>query len=207
MSAKVYELHPENPQVRLLHQIVDVLREGGIMAYPTDSGYALGCALANGTGLERIRKIRQLDSKHHFTLVCHDFSQLGQLVLVSNAHYRLIKKLTPGPYTFILKGTKEVPRATLNKKKHSVGVRIPDHKVALSLVEALGEAILSCTLIMPGETDPLSSCDEVTSRLGHVLDVIIDAPIGSNQATTVINLENDVPEVTRVGAGSVDFLE
>lgn len=207
MSAKVYELHPENPQVRLLHQIVDVLRDGGIMAYPTDSGYALGCALANGTGLERIRKIRQLDSKHHFTLVCHDFSQLGQLVLVSNAHYRLIKKLTPGPYTFILKGTKEVPRATLNKKKHSVGVRIPDHKVALSLVEALGEAILSCTLIMPGETDPLSSCDEVTSRLGHVLDVIIDAPIGSNQATTVINLENDVPEVTRVGAGSVDFLE
>lgn len=207
MSAKVYELHPENPQVRLLHQIVDVLREGGIMAYPTDSGYALGCALANGTGLERIRKIRQLDSKHHFTLVCHDFSQLGQLVLVSNAHYRLIKKLTPGPYTFILKGTKEVPRATLNKKKHSVGVRIPDHKVALSLVEALGEAILSCTLIMPGETDPLSSCDEVTSRLGHVLDVLIDAPIGSNQATTVINLENDVPEVTRVGAGSVDFLE
>lgn len=207
MSAKVYELHPENPQVRLLHQIVDVLRDGGIMAYPTDSGYALGCALANGTGLERIRKIRQLDSKHHFTLVCHDFSQLGQLVLVSNAHYRLIKKLTPGPYTFILKGTKEVPRATLNKKKHSVGVRIPDHKVALSLVEALGEAILSCTLIMPGETDPLSSCDEVTSRLGHVLDVIIDAPIGSNQATTVINLENDVPEVTRVGAGQVDFLE
>lgn len=207
MSAKVYELHPENPQVRFLHQIVDVLRDGGIMAYPTDSGYALGCALANGTGLERIRKIRQLDSKHHFTLVCHDFSQLGQLVLVSNAHYRLIKKLTPGPYTFILKGTKEVPRATLNKKKHSVGVRIPDHKVALSLVEALGEAILSCTLIMPGETDPLSSCDEVTSRLGHVLDVSIDAPIGSNQATTVINLENDVPEVTRVGAGSVDFLE
>lgn len=207
MSAKVYELHPENPQVRFLHQIVDVLRDGGIMAYPTDSGYALGCALANGTGLERIRKIRQLDSKHHFTLVCHDFSQLGQLVLVSNAHYRLIKKLTPGPYTFILKGTKEVPRATLNKKKHSVGVRIPDHKVALSLVEALGEAILSCTLIMPGETDPLSSCDGVTSRLGHVLDVIIDAPIGSNQATTVINLENDVPEVTRVGAGQVDFLE
>ena len=207
MSAKVYELHPENPQVRFLHQIVDVLRDGGIMAYPTDSGYALGCALANGNGLERIRKIRQLDSKHHFTLVCHDFSQLCQLVLVSNAHYRLIKKLTPGPYTFILKGTKEVPRATLNKKKHSVGVRIPDHKVALSLVEALGEAILSCTLIMPGETDPLSSCDEVTSRLGHVLDVIIDAPIGSNQATTVINLENDVPEVTRVGAGQVDFLE
>lgn len=207
MSAKVYELHPENPQVRFLHQIVDVLRDGGIIAYPTDSGYALGCALANGTGLERIRKIRQLDSKHHFTLVCHDFSQLGQLVLVSNAHYRLIKKLTPGPYTFILKGTKEVPRATLNKKKHSVGVRIPDHKVALSLVEALGEAILSCTLIMPGETDPLSTSDEVTSRLGHVLDVSIDAPIGSNQATTVINLENDVPEVTRVGAGSVDFLE
>ncbi|MCI6584420.1 MAG: L-threonylcarbamoyladenylate synthase [Mobiluncus porci] len=207
MNAKVFELHPENPQARALNQIKEIIDGGGIMAYPTDSGYALGCALANGEGLERIRKIRQLDEKHHFTLVCHDFSQLGQLVLVSNSQYRLIKSLTPGPYTFILKGTKEVPRATLNKKKHSVGVRIPDHKVALSLVEALGEAILSCTLILPGEDEPLSDPVDVIAKLGHLLDVIVDAPIGNPQATTVINMEDNEPVVTRHGAGPVDFLE
>lgn len=206
MEAKLFELHPENPQTRLLNQIVEVIREGGIMAYPTDSGYALGCALANAEGLERIRKIRQLDDKHHFTLVCHDFSQLGQLVMISNANFRLIKSLTPGSYTFILKGTKEVPRATLNKKKHSVGVRIPNHKVALSLVEALGEAILSCTLILPGESEPLSSAADVVEKLGHVLDVVVDAPIGNPQATTVINMEGDQPVVTREGAGKIDFI-
>lgn len=206
MNAKVFELHPENPQTRALGQIVDIIRDGGIMAYPTDSGYALGCALANGEGLERIRNIRKLDDKHHFTLVCHDFSQLGQLVLVSNAHYRLIKSLTPGPYTFILKGTKEVPRATLNRKKHSVGVRIPDHRVALSLVEALGEAILSCTLILPDEEEPLSNPVDVIAKIGHLLDVIVDAPIGNPRATTVINLEENEPVVTREGAGPVDFL-
>ncbi|NMX01808.1 L-threonylcarbamoyladenylate synthase [Mobiluncus mulieris] len=206
MEAKVFELHPENPQARLLNQIVEIIREGGIMAYPTDSGYALGCALANAEGLERIRKIRRLDDKHHFTLVCHDFSQLGQLVMISNANFRLIKSLTPGSYTFILKGTKEVPRATLNKKKHSVGVRIPNHKVARSLVEALGEAILSCTLILPGESEPLSNATDVVEKLGHVLDVIVDAPIGNPQATTVINMEDGQPVVTREGAGSIDFL-
>ncbi len=207
MSAKIFELHPANPQTRSLNQIVEIIQDGGIMAYPTDSGYALGCALANGAGLERIRKIRQLDDKHHFTLVCHDFAQLGQLVMVSNSQYRLIKSLTPGPYTFILKGTKEVPRATLNKKKHTVGVRIPAHKVALSLVEALGEAILSCTLLLPGDTEPLSDPIEVIAKLGHLLDIIVDAPIGSDQATTVINMEDDVPVVTREGAGPVDFLQ
>ncbi|NMW64494.1 threonylcarbamoyl-AMP synthase [Mobiluncus mulieris] len=206
MEAKVFELHPENPQARLLNQIVEIIREGGIMAYPTDSGYALGCALANAEGLERIRKIRRLDDKHHFTLVCHDFSQLGQLVMISNANFRLIKSLTPGSYTFILKGTKEVPRATLNKKKHSVGVRIPNHKVARSLVEALSEAILSCTLILPGESEPLSNATDVVEKLGHVLDVIVDAPIGNPQATTVINMEDGQPVVTREGAGSIDFL-
>lgn len=206
MEAKVFELHPENPQARLLNQIVEIIREGGIMAYPTDSGYALGCALANAEGLERIRKIRRLDDKHHFTLVCHDFSQLGQLVMISNANFRLIKSLTPGSYTFILKGTKEVPRATLNKKKHSVGVRIPNHKVALSLVEALGEAILSCTLILPGESEPLSNATDVVEKLGHALDVIVDAPIGNPQATTVINMEDGQPVVTREGAGTIDFL-
>lgn len=206
MEAKVFELHPQNPQVRLVNQIVEIIREGGIMAYPTDSGYALGCALANGNGLERIRKIRKLDDKHNFTLVCHDFSQLGQLVMVSNSQFRLIKSLTPGSYTFILKGTKEVPRATLNKKRHSVGVRIPDHKVALSLVEALGEAILSCTLILPGEKEPLTTAQEVIKNLEHELDVIVDAPIGNPQATTVINMEGNQPVVSREGAGSIDFL-
>lgn len=206
MEAKVFELHPVNPQARLLNQIVEIIRGGGIMAYPTDSGYALGCALANGEGLERIRKIRKLDDKHHFTLVCHDFSQLGQLVMISNSNFRLIKSLTPGSYTFILKGTKEVPRATLNKKKHSVGVRIPNHKVALSLVEALGEAILSCTLILPGEEEPLNNAADVIEKLGHELDVIVDAPIGNPQATTVINMEGDQPVVTREGAGKIDFL-
>lgn len=207
MSAKVFELHPVNPQARLVGQITDILHEGGIIAYPTDSGYALGCALANGAGLDRIRAIRKLDEKHDFTMVCREFAQIGQLAIVSNANYRLIKSLTPGPYTFILKGTKEVPRATLNKKKHTLGVRIPNHQVALSLVEAMGEAILSSTLLMPGEDDPLADYVDVEAKVGHLVDAIIDAPCGATQATTVLNLSTDTPVLVREGAGPVDFLD
>ncbi len=207
MNAKVFELHPVNPQARLVGQIADLLRQGGIMAYPTDSGYALGCALANGAGLERIRDIRKLDEKHDFTMVCREFAQIGQLALVSNANYRLIKSLTPGPYTFILKGTKEVPRATLNKKKHTLGVRIPDHVVALSLVEEMGEPILSSTLLMPGEEEPLSEFVDVVAKVVHLVDAIIDSPCGSTEATTVLNLVDSAPVLVRAGAGPVDFLD
>lgn len=204
---KYVEIHPVDPQPRLVEKVVETIRDGGVIAYPTDSGYAIGCAMANADGLNRMRALRHLDDKHHFTLVCHDFSQLGQLVLVSNASFRLIRSLTPGPYTFILKGTKEVPRMTLNPKKHTVGVRIPDHKIALALVEALGEPILSTTLIMPGQEEPLSEGWVIRDEVGHMLDAVVEGPVGTAGATTVIELIDDVPVVARAGAGDVSFLE
>lgn len=201
------DIHPENPQDRLVDKIVETIRQGGVIAYPTDSGYAIGCAMANAEGLSRMKNLRHLDDKHHFTLVCRDFAQLGQLVLVSNSNFRLIRSLTPGPYTFILKGTKEVPRMTLNAKKHTVGVRIPDHKVALALVERLGEPILSTTLIMPGQSEPMTEGWEIRDQLGHLLDAIVESPIGRAEATTVLDLSDDYPVLVRQGAGEVDFLE
>lgn len=174
------------------------------MAYPTDSCYALGCSLDNKTGIERIIKIRDLDSKHHFTLMCHDFAQLGQFVIVDNAAFRTINALTPGPYTFIMRATKEVPRRMLHAKKKTVGARIPLNNTALDLVKEVGEPILSSTLIMPGHDDPPTDPEDVQAAVGHDVDVIVASGTPGTTPTTVIDFTENLPVVRRVGAGSVD---
>ena len=203
-SAKYLDIHPEDPQPRLIEQAVAALEEGGLIAYPTDSCYALGCRLGDADGLERIRRIRQVGKDHHFTLVCADFAQLGQYVLVSNPTFRLVKNATPGPYTFILPATREVPRKMAHPKKHTVGVRIPDHRVAHALVEALGEPILSSTLLLPGQEDPPSEGWVVQDLLGEQVDVIIDSGEVGIEPTTVVDITGSEPVIAREGAGNVD---
>ncbi|MFL0457145.1 L-threonylcarbamoyladenylate synthase [Brachybacterium paraconglomeratum] len=203
-SAKYLDIHPEDPQPRLIEQAVAALEEGGLIAYPTDSCYALGCRLGDADGLERIRRIRQVGKDHHFTLVCADFAQLGQYVLVSNPTFRLVKNATPGPYTFILPATREVPRKMAHPKKHTVGVRIPDHRVTHALVEALGEPILSSTLLLPGQEDPPSEGWVVQDLLGEQVDVIIDSGEVGIEPTTVVDLTGSEPVIAREGAGDVD---
>ena len=204
--SRYIELHPANPQTRLVDKIVAVLEEGGLIAYPTDSGYALACAPRNKEGMDRIRASRQLDSKHNFTFVCADFAQAGPLAIVGNNAFRLIKRLTPGPWTFILKGTKEVPRMTLNPKKHTLGVRIPDHAIAQALVSGFDAPILSSTFICPERTEPESSGWEIEDALGHLIDVVVEGPVGSTEPTTVVDLTDDAPEVVREGSGDVSLL-
>ena len=200
--SRYIELHPVNPQARLVEKVVDKLREGGLIAYPTDSGYALACAPGNKEGLDRIRAIRQLDSKHNFTFVCASFAQVGPVAIVGNNAFRLIKRLTPGPWTFILKGTKDVPRMTLNPKKHTLGVRIPNHAITQALVAGFDAPILSSTLIRPGQT----SGWEVEDALGHLIDIVIEGPVTSTESTTVVDLTDDAPEVVREGAGDISLL-
>ena len=202
-SAKYLDIHPEDPQPRLIAQAAAVLEAGGLIAYPTDSGYALGCALGNAEGLERIRRIRQVGKDHHFTLVCADFAQLGQFVLVSNPTFRLVKNATPGPYTFILRATREVPRKMSHPKKHTVGVRIPDHRVAHALVEALGEPIASSTLLLPGQEEPPSEGWVVQDLLGEQVDAIIDSGEVGTEPTTVIDLSSGDLVIAREGAGDI----
>jgi tRNA threonylcarbamoyl adenosine modification protein (Sua5/YciO/YrdC/YwlC family) len=198
--ARYFDLHPDNPQPRLVRQIVDLVREGGLIAYPTDSCFALGCQLGNRDALERIREIRRLDDRHHFTLVCRDFAQLGQFVQVGNSVFRLIKAATPGPYTFILPATREVPRRLLHPKKRTVGVRVPRHTVAQALLAELGEPLLSSTLLLPGEEEPLTQAWEIKERLDHQLDAVVEGECGT-EPTTVIDLSQPEPDVLRVGAG------
>jgi tRNA threonylcarbamoyl adenosine modification protein (Sua5/YciO/YrdC/YwlC family) len=199
--ARYLDVHPVDPQPRAIAQAVRLLRDGGMLAYPTDSGYALGCALGNQEGKERILQIRQLDDKHHFTLVCADFAQLGQLVHIDNRVFRAIKAATPGSYTFILPATKEVPRRLLHPKKKTVGVRIPDNRVVQALLAELGEPILSSTLILPGEESPMTEGWLVKEELDNLVDAVIDAGECGTDPTTVIDYSDGTPEVTRVGAG------
>lgn len=203
-SATYLDIHPEDPQPRLIAQAVRALEDGGLIAYPTDSCYALGCALGNADGLERIRRIRQVGKDHHFTLVCADFAQLGQYVLVSNPTFRLVKSITPGPYTVILPATREVPRKMSHPKKNTVGVRIPDHRVAHALVEALGAPIASSTLLLPGEEEPPTEGWVVQERLDEQVDVIIDSGEVGTEPTTVLDLSGDELVIAREGAGDVD---
>jgi tRNA threonylcarbamoyl adenosine modification protein (Sua5/YciO/YrdC/YwlC family) len=201
--ARYLDVHPVNPQPRALAQTVNALREGGLVVYPTDSCYALGCLMGNREALERIRSIRRLDAKHHFTLVCKDFAQLGHLVNVNNAAFRLVKALTPGAVTFILPATKEVPRRLLQEKKHTVGVRIPDHVVAQALLAELGEPLLSSTLLLPGSEDPLNDGWSIKEALDHQVDVVLDSGDCGLEPTTVIDLSDDSVEVIRQGATDV----
>lgn len=200
--ARFIDIHPQNPQQRSVDQAVALVQDGGLIAYPTDSGYALGAQLGNAEALDRIKQIRKLDDKHHFTLVCHDFAQLGQFVHVDNAVFRAVKSATPGAYTFILPATRDVPKRLLQAKKKTVGVRIPDHGVAQALVTALGEPLLSSTLILPDETEPMTMAWEIGEALDGRIDAVIDSGdevIG--QPTTVVDLSEGYAEVVRRGAG------
>jgi tRNA threonylcarbamoyl adenosine modification protein (Sua5/YciO/YrdC/YwlC family) len=199
--ARYFDVHPENPQKRAIGQVVDLVRGGGLIAYPTDSCFALGCALGNKDGIDRIKSIRHLDDRHHFTLVCQDFAQLGQFVHISNAVFRAIKATTPGSYTFILPATKEVPRRLLHPKKKTVGVRIPDHIVTQALVEELGEPLLSSTLLLPDQEEPMTQGWEIKELLDHQVDAVVDSGDCGTEPTTVIDFSEDTPEIVRVGAG------
>ncbi len=199
--ARYYDVHPVDPQRRAISQVVELVRDGGLIAYPTDSCFALGCALGNRDGLARIRAIRRLDERHHFTLVCRDFAQLGQFVHVSNAVFRLVKASTPGRYTFILPATREVPRQLLHPRKKTVGVRIPDHVVAQALLTELGEPLLSSTLLLPGHEEPLTQGWEIKEELDNAVDAVIDSGECGVEPTTVVDLSGDEPEIVREGAG------
>ena len=205
--ARYVDLHPDNPQPRLVRQIVEALRGDALVAYPTDSGYALGCRIGNREGRDRILRIRGLDDRHHFTLVCKDFSQLGQLVHVDNNAFRAVRAVTPGPYTFILPGTPEVPRRLLHPKKRTVGVRIPDHVVVRALLDELGEPLLSSTLILPGETEPRTLGWEIKEDLDHQVDIVVEAGETPAHPTTVVDWSSGLPEVVRVGAGDPSRFE
>ncbi|MCS4484396.1 L-threonylcarbamoyladenylate synthase [Gleimia sp. 6138-11-ORH1] len=199
------EIHPDNPQPRLLKQVVAALEKGGVIALPTDSGYAICTQMGNKRGMDTIRQIRNLDEKHNFSLLCHDFGQLGSLVHVGNRAFRAIKAVTPGPYTFILQGTKEIPRMMLNKKKHTIGIRIPDHRLTLELIKELGQPLLCSTLILPGETEALWDPEEVMEKIGAQLDLVVASTTGNQGATTVIDYTEASPVVVREGAGSLEL--
>ncbi|MEO3751143.1 L-threonylcarbamoyladenylate synthase [Streptomyces sp. B6B3] len=199
--ARYFDVHPENPQRRTIGQIVDLVRSGGLIVYPTDSCFALGCQLGNAAGLDRIRSIRALDDRHHFTLVCRDFAQLGHFVRIDNAAFRSIKAATPGSYTFILPASKEAPRRMLHPKRKTVGVRIPDHIVAQALLAELGEPLLSSTLLLPDEKEPLTQGWEIKERLDHVVDAVVDSGDCGVEPTTVIDFSDGEPEIVRYGAG------
>ena len=199
--AQYYDVHPDNPQPRSLNQMVRILEEGGLIAYPTDSCYALGCALGNGSGIERIRRIRQLGDRHHFTLVISEFAQLGAFVEMDNWVFRAVKAATPGPYTFILKATREVPKMMQHPKKRTVGVRIPDHRTTLALLYAVGSPLVSSTLLLPDHPEPLVEGWTIKELLDHEVDAVLDSGDCGLTPTTVVDLSTEEPEIVRVGAG------
>ncbi|MGV6989253.1 L-threonylcarbamoyladenylate synthase [Testudinibacter sp. P80/BLE/0925] len=201
--SQFFYVHPDNPQPRLIKQAIEILRSGGVIVYPTDSGYALGCMIGEKHAMDRIVEIRQLPEGHNFTLVCSDLSELSNYAVVSNVAYRLIKNNTPGHYTFILTATKEVPRRLMTSKRKTIGIRVPDNKIALSLLSELGEPILSCSLILPGEDETQYDPEEIRDRLEKQVDLIINGGYLGQKPTTVIDLTDDTPQVIRVGNGSV----
>jgi tRNA threonylcarbamoyl adenosine modification protein (Sua5/YciO/YrdC/YwlC family) len=199
--ARYFDVHPVDPQPRAIAQAVEIVRSGGLIAYPTDSCFALGCALGNQDGKDRMVRIRRLDDRHHFTLVCSDFAQLGQFVHVGNSLFRAIKAATPGSYTFILPATKEVPRRLLHPKKKTVGVRIPAHRVAQALLAELGEPLLSSTLLLPDTEEPMTEGWEIKDLLDHELDAVIDSGECGKEPTTVVDFSSGEAEILRIGAG------
>jgi tRNA threonylcarbamoyl adenosine modification protein (Sua5/YciO/YrdC/YwlC family) len=206
--AQYFEIHPETPQLRLIHRVVDLLNAGAVIAYPTDSSYALACRIDDKKALERIRSIRDLGDKHNFTLVCSTMAQISEFGKIDNDAHRMIKALTPGPYTFVLKATRELPKRLLHVKRKSVGFRIPDHPVALDLLDNLAAPLFSTTMILPGENHALESPWEIREQLEHQIDLVIDAGYIEYQPTTIISFMEDEPEVIRSGKGElVDFLQ
>ena len=201
--SQFFYIHPENPQARLINQAVEILQKGGVIVYPTDSGYALGCMMGDKHAMDRIVAIRKLPEGHNFTLVCSDLSELSTYATVSNTAYRLIKNNTPGRYTFILTATKELPRRLMTSKRKTIGLRVPDNKIALDLLLALGEPILSCSLMLPGEEHTTQSDpEEIRDRLEHQVDLIIHGGYLGQEPTTVVDLTEELPVILREGSGS-----
>jgi len=204
---QLIRIHPVNPQPRLINQVVDIVKKGGLIAYPTDSSYALGCYMGDKAAMERIHRLRQLDNSHNFTLVCRDLSEIATYAKVENHHFRLMKTLTPGAYTFILKATNEVPRRLQNPKRKTIGIRVPDHIIAHALLEALDEPLMSSTLILPSEENPETDPEEIFEKIGKCLDAVIDGGNCGFEPTTVIDLTEEVPTIIRQGKGAVDMLD
>ena len=200
--SQFFYIHPDNPQTRLIHQAVEIIKKGGVIVYPTDSGYALGCAIGEKAAMDRIVAIRQLPENHNFTLVCHDLSEISLYAMVSNQSYRLIKNNTPNPYTFILPATKELPRRLMTKRK-TIGIRIPDNAIAMALLEALGEPILSCSLMLPHTEVTESDPDEIRDYLEKRVELIIHGGYLGQQPTTVVDLIDETPVIIREGAGDL----
>lgn len=205
--SQFFQIHPENPQARLINQAADIIRGGGVVVYPTDSGYALGCQLGNKNGLDVIRRIRQLDKKHNFTLMCRDLSELGSYAKVDNSAYRLIKNHTPGPYTFILKATSEVPKRLMHPKRRTIGLRVPDNAIALALLAELNEPMMSVTLMLPGDDLPMTDPYDIRQTLEHELDLVVDGGYCGMEPTSVIDLVDETPEIIRRGLGDVSHFE
>ncbi len=206
--SQFFQIHPENPQQRLINQAVEIINKGGVVIYPTDCAYALGCHLGDKAALEKIKRIRQLNDKHNFTLVCRDLSEISTYAKVDNTVYRLLKAHTPGAYTFILKATSEVPRRLLHPKRRTIGIRVPENPIALALTETLGEPIMSTSLIMPGEEMPLMDPYEMRELLQHHVDLVIDGGYCGMEATTVIDMTGDAAELVRQGCGDAsDMLD
>jgi len=201
--AQFFSIHPDNPQVRLIRQAVEILQRGGLIVYPTDSAYALGCHIGDKLALDRIRALRQLHKDHNFTLMCRDLSELANYARVDNAAYRLIKSHTPGPYTFILNATTEVPRRLQHPKRKTLGLRVPDNNIALALMEELGEPLMTSSLILPGDDVPLTDPYDIRDLLEHQLELVIDGGFCGLEATSVIDLTGDEPTVVRQGCGDV----
>ncbi len=199
--SQYFEIHPTHPQPRLIRQAVDIIHRGGLVVYPTDSSYALGCHIGDKNTVTRLRRLRQIDEKHNLTLVCSDLSEIATYAKVSNQHYRLLKQLTPGPYTFILNATTEVPRRLMHPKRRTIGIRVVDHPIVHAMLDELRQPIMSCTLILPGEEFPVTDAEDVRDRLEHQVDLIIDGGHCGIEPTTVIDLTGDAPVVKREGKG------
>lgn len=202
--AQLFSIHPENPQPRLIRRAVEIVRAGGVIVYPTDSCYALGCHLGDKAAMERIRAIRQVDERHHFTLVCRDLAEIGAYARVDNPQFRLLKSATPGSYTFILKASRELPKRLQHPRRRTIGLRVPDHRVVRALLEELGEPLLSSTLMLPGDDRPLNDAQEIRARLEREVDLILDCGSCGITPTTVVDLTGDEPVITREGKGSVE---
>lgn len=207
MSSRYLEIHPTDPQPRLIHQAVEIIRAGGVVVYPTDSSYALGCHIGDKAAMERISRIRQTDKHHHFTLVCSDLSEIAKYARVNNTQYRTLKAFTPGPYTFILQATKETPKRLQNEKRRTIGIRVPDHPVPMAILDELGEPLMSSTLLMPGEDAPLTDAREIQERLYHFVDAVIDGGNGGMEPSSVVDLAGPAPVIVRRGKGDVSAFE
>ncbi|MDQ4147817.1 MAG: L-threonylcarbamoyladenylate synthase [Pseudomonadota bacterium] len=204
--SQFFSIHPQNPQPRLIRNTMEILTNGGLIVYPTDSCYALGCLIGNKAAMERIRRIRRLDEKHHFTLVCRDLSEISTYAKVDNVAYRMLKARTPGPYTFLLKATHEVPRRLQTPKRNTIGLRVPDHAVTQALLARLDQPLMSSTLLLPGEALPMTDPLEMREHLEHEVDLIIDGGFCGIEPTTVIDLVDGAPQVLRHGKGEIDWL-